>query len=76
MDNSARRRDAFHIVVPAIHKTKQQIADLFVEKVGIEKTENVDVLTKTARRILRQRFAEAQVGISGVNFGVAETGRS
>ena len=63
-----------HIVVPAIHKTKQQIADLFVEKVGIEKTEDVDVLTQTARRILRQRFAEAQVGISGVNFGVAETG--
>lgn len=63
-----------HIVVPAIHKTKQQIADLFVEKTGIEKTENVDVLTKTARRILRERFAEAKVGISGVNFGVAETG--
>ena len=63
-----------HIVVPAIHKTKQQIADLFVEKVGIEKTENVDVLTQTARKILRQRFAEAEVGISGVNFGVAETG--
>lgn len=63
-----------HIVVPAIHKTKAQIADLFVEKVGIEKTEDVDVLTKTARNILRKRFAEAQVGISGVNFGVAETG--
>ena len=63
-----------HIVVPAIHKTKAQIADLFVEKVGIEKTDNVDVLTKTARRILRKRFAEARVGISGVNFGVAETG--
>lgn len=63
-----------HIVVPAIHKTKGQIADLFVEKVGIEKTEDVDVLTKTARRILRDKFAEAQVGISGVNFGVAETG--
>ena len=63
-----------HIVVPAIHKTKAQIADLFVEKVGIEKTDNVDVLTKTTRRILRQRFAEAEVGISGVNFGVAETG--
>jgi len=63
-----------HIVVPAIHKTKQQIADLFVEKVGIEKTDNVDVLTQTARKILRKRFAEAQVGISGVNFGVAETG--
>ena len=63
-----------HIVVPAIHKTKQQIADLFVEKTGIEKTENVDVLTKTAREILRKRFAEAEIGISGVNFGVAETG--
>lgn len=63
-----------HIVVPAIHKTKGQIADLFVEKIGIEKTENVDVLTKTARDILRKRFAEAKIGISGVNFGVAETG--
>lgn len=63
-----------HIVVPAIHKTKTQIAELFVDKVGIEKTEDVDVLTKTARRILRKKFAEARVGISGVNFGVAETG--
>src|SRR6266404_2065630 len=63
-----------HIVVPAIHKTKAQIADLFVEKVGIEKTEDVDVLTKTARRILRERFAEAEVGISGANFCIAETG--
>lgn len=63
-----------HIVVPAIHKTKAQIADLFVEKAGIEKTNDVDVLTQTARRILREKFAAAQVGISGVNFGVAETG--
>lgn len=63
-----------HIVAPAIHKTKAQIADLFVEKVGIERTDDVDTLTQTARRILRKRFAEAEVGISGVNFGVAETG--
>ena len=63
-----------HIVVPAIHKTKAQIAELFVEKVGMERTSDVDVLTSTARRILRQKFAEARVGISGVNFGVAETG--
>jgi L-lactate dehydrogenase complex protein LldF len=63
-----------HIVVPAIHKTKAQIADLFAEKIGIERTDNVDVLTATARRILRERFARAKVGISGVNFGVAETG--
>jgi L-lactate dehydrogenase complex protein LldF len=63
-----------HIVVPAIHKTKGQIADLFVEKIGIEPTDDVDVLTRTAREILRSKFAEAEIGISGVNFGVAETG--
>lgn len=63
-----------HIVVPAIHKSKKQIADLFVSKLGIEPTNDVAVLTGVARRILRQRFAEAEVGISGVNFGVAETG--
>ncbi|MBS1792739.1 MAG: iron-sulfur cluster-binding protein [Acidobacteria bacterium] len=63
-----------HIVVPAIHKTKAQIADLFTEKVGIEKTDDVDALTKTARRVLRERFARADVGISGANFAVAETG--
>jgi L-lactate dehydrogenase complex protein LldF len=63
-----------HIVVPAIHKTKKQIADVFVEKVGIKPTDNVDVLTQTARKILREKFAEAEIGISGVNFGVAETG--
>jgi L-lactate dehydrogenase complex protein LldF len=63
-----------HIVVPAIHKSKGQIAELFAEKVGIEKTSDVGKLTATAREFLRARFAEAEVGISGVNFGVAETG--
>jgi L-lactate dehydrogenase complex protein LldF len=63
-----------HIVVPAIHKSKKQIADLFVDKLGIEPTDDVARLTSAARRILRQRFAEADAGISGVNFGVAETG--
>ncbi len=47
---------------------------MFAQKFGIEPTDDVAVLTQTARRILRQRFAEAEVGISGVNFGVAETG--
>ncbi len=63
-----------HIVVPAIHKSKRQIAELFTEKVGIEPTDDVAVLTGAARRVLRQRFSEAEIGISGVNFGVAETG--
>lgn len=63
-----------HIVVPAIHKTKAQIAELFADKVGTDREAGVDELTATARRILRQKFAEATVGISGVNFGIAETG--
>lgn len=63
-----------HIIAPAIHKTKKQIAELFTEKLGIAPTDEVARLTATARRILRQRFAAADIGISGVNFGVAETG--
>lgn len=63
-----------HIIVPAIHKTKRQIAELFTDKLGIEPTDDVDRLTSVARGVLRQRFAAADVGISGVNFGVAETG--
>lgn len=63
-----------HIVVPAIHKTKRQIAELFVEKLGIAPSDDVATLTEAAREALRQRFAAADIGISGVNFGVAETG--
>jgi L-lactate dehydrogenase complex protein LldF len=63
-----------HIIVPAIHKTKGQIAELFTAKLGIEPTDDVDKLTSVARNVLRQRFANADLGISGVNFAVAETG--
>jgi L-lactate dehydrogenase complex protein LldF len=48
-----------HIVVPAIHKSKRQIAALFTDKVGLEKTDDVDRLTATARDFLRSRFAES-----------------
>jgi len=63
-----------HIIAPAIHKTRFQIADLFVEKLGIAPTDDIVMLTATARRVLRQKFAVADIGISGVNFAVAETG--
>ena len=63
-----------HIIAPAIHKTKKQVAELFTAKLGLEPTDDVAKLTSTARRVLRQRFAAADIGISGVNFGVAETG--
>jgi len=64
-----------HIIMPAIHKNKRQIAKLFQEKFpDIPYTEDVDELTQTARTILREKFAQAKVGLSGVNFAVAETG--
>ncbi|HYU01834.1 MAG TPA: LutB/LldF family L-lactate oxidation iron-sulfur protein [Gemmatimonadales bacterium] len=63
-----------HIVVPAIHKTKRQIAALFAAKLGIELSDDVATLTGAARQALRRRFAEADLGVSGVNFAVAETG--
>jgi len=63
-----------HIIVPAIHKTKKQIAELFTAELGIAPTDDVAKLTNTARTTLRDRFAAADVGVSGVNFGIAETG--
>jgi L-lactate dehydrogenase complex protein LldF len=64
-----------HIIMPAIHKNKQQIARLFGRKIREAKyTEDVDELTGIARRVLRRKFFEAEAGVSGVNFAVAETG--
>jgi L-lactate dehydrogenase complex protein LldF len=63
-----------HIVAPAIHKTKAQIGALFAAKLGIAPSDDAAALTAAARQTLRRRFAEADVGISGVNFAVAETG--
>ena len=63
-----------HIIAPAIHKTKRQVAQLFTTELGIPPTDDVGQLTSTARHTLRERFATADVGISGVNFGIAETG--
>src|ERR671928_1139700 len=63
-----------HIIAPAIHKTRGQIAELFTAELGMPPTDDVAQLTSTARATLRDRFAAADVGISGVNFGIAETG--
>jgi L-lactate dehydrogenase complex protein LldF len=63
-----------HIIVPAIHKSKAQIGALFVDRLGIERSEDAQVLAAHARTRLRAHFARADLGISGVNFGVAETG--
>jgi L-lactate dehydrogenase complex protein LldF len=63
-----------HIIAPAIHKTKGQIAELFTSTLGMPPTDDIAQLTSTARATLRDRFAAADVGVSGVNFGIAETG--
>ncbi|HYH37088.1 MAG TPA: LutB/LldF family L-lactate oxidation iron-sulfur protein [Azospirillum sp.] len=64
-----------HIIMPAIHKNTKQIAQLFREKIKeAEYTEDVAQLTDLARRVLRKKFMNADVGISGVNAAVAETG--
>ncbi|HEX9179369.1 MAG TPA: LutB/LldF family L-lactate oxidation iron-sulfur protein [Burkholderiales bacterium] len=64
-----------HIIMPAIHKTKQEIAALFASKLpGVAYSEDVDTLIRIGRKVLRRKFAEADIGLSGVNFAVAETG--
>jgi L-lactate dehydrogenase complex protein LldF len=63
-----------HIITPAAHLTRAQVAQLFHEKLGIPYTEDIPTLTATARKVLREVFLTADIGLSGVNFGVAETG--
>jgi L-lactate dehydrogenase complex protein LldF len=63
-----------HIIAPSIHKTREQVRDLFVEHLGMERTDDIPTMTRTARTSLRQRFLQADIGITGVNFGVADSG--
>ena len=67
-----------HIIAPAIHKTKAQISKLFFdahEKLGFnKKLDSVADLVNEARAVLRSHYLEADVGITGANFVVAETG--
>jgi L-lactate dehydrogenase complex protein LldF len=64
-----------HIIVPAIHKNRDEVAAIFHDKIpDTPYTENVEELTAIAREVLRKRFATAKVGLSGVNFAIAETG--
>ena len=63
-----------HIITPAAHLRKEQVGKLFHEKLGIPYTVDIPTLTATARKVLREVFLTADIGVSGVNFGVAETG--
>jgi iron-sulfur cluster protein len=63
-----------HMVMPAIHMTKEQVAELFSKEVNERLASDIPLLVETARRELREKFLEAGMGISGANMAVAETG--
>src|SRR5213078_653571 len=69
-----RHEAPYHIVFPAMHLTRDEISDLFHRELGSAPTDNPEELTMIARRALRKKYVTADIGITGGNFAVAETG--
>ncbi len=69
-----RHEGPSHMVMPAIHLSRDQVAGLFTQVTGNMQTNDIEKLVKVARRELRQKYVEADMGISGANFCVAENG--
>ena len=63
-----------HLVAPALHKTKEDVAELFRDKLGLPHMDDIETLARAARDVLREKFLQADLGISGANFVIAETG--
>lgn len=63
-----------HMVMPAIHLSRYQVAELFSQVTKQDQSTDIQRLVKVARRELRRQYAEADMGISGANFAIAETG--
>jgi len=64
----------YHIVAPALHMTRYEVADLFTEKLGVENEVVIEKQTKIARGVLREKFLAADIGITGANFLIADSG--
>src|SRR5712692_9443776 len=64
----------YHIVAPALHKTREQVADLLTDKLGVARETVIEKQTMIARAVLREKFLAADIGISGANFLVADSG--
>ena len=64
----------YHIVTPAMHKSKEDVAKLFAEKLGTDPKLTPEQLTQVARQVLRKKYAEAEVGITGANFILSDIG--
>ncbi len=69
-----RQEPPYHIVFPAMHLTRGEISELFTKELGSAPTNNPEELTLIARHVLRQKYLQADVGFTGANFAVAETG--
>lgn len=63
-----------HLTAPALHKSRLEIAELFREKLGIPYTEDPGELTEIARKVLREKFLTAEMGVTGANFAIIESG--
>ncbi|KAF0181899.1 MAG: hypothetical protein FD164_1387 [Nitrospirae bacterium] len=63
-----------HMVMPAIHMTKEEVSDLFSKEVNERLTNEIPRLVKVARKELREKYFQAEMGISGGNIAIAETG--
>ena len=63
-----------HIITPAVHLRREQVGQTFHEKLNVPLTNDIAEMTSVARHVLRQTFLETDIGISGVNFGVVESG--
>jgi L-lactate dehydrogenase complex protein LldF len=63
-----------HIIVPAVHLKKEDVADIFSEKLDLDAPSDPVELARIAREVLREKFLDAEMGISGGNFLIAETG--
>ena len=64
----------YHIVTPAMHKSKENIAELFNEKFGTDKNSSPEELTAFVRDLLREKFTDADVGVTGANFIISDIG--
>jgi L-lactate dehydrogenase complex protein LldF len=69
-----REEAPYHLVFPSMHLSRTEISDLFQKKLHSEPTDSPEELTMIARRELRLKYLQADIGISGANFGVADTG--
>ncbi|MSQ59063.1 MAG: iron-sulfur cluster-binding protein [Betaproteobacteria bacterium] len=63
-----------HIIAPAVHKTREEVSDLFHEKHKLPRKTDIAEMTREARMVLRPHFLDAGMGITGANFLVADTG--